>query len=97
MLAEESLLERDIERRNASEGQDREVRRQGKRTRFTQGQLFDRLYNGKHAEELAEQWEAEETRKGASRTEAHAVRHAELSNLAQRRVEAIPTEGESIA
>lgn len=97
VLAQKTVLERDMKRRNASEAQDREVRSQGKHTWFLQGQLFDQLYHDKHAEELAEQWEVEETRKHERRTKPCAVPHAEWLNLTQRRAEAMPTEDKSVA
>ena len=96
-LAHMVVLERDIEWRKASDEQDREARSQGKRTRYPQGQLFDQLYHDEHAEELAERRGAEEGRKRKRKAKARPVPHAESSNSAQRRGEAMPTEDESIA
>ena len=97
VLAQKVLLERDLERQNAAAELDRVGRSRGKRTRYPMGFVFDQQYEEDHAEELAERRREEEGRKRARRTTALAIPHAESSNSAQRRAEAVPTEDESIA
>ena len=97
LLAEKVVMQRDLERRDAAAELDRMARSHGKRQRFPQGQLFDQRYQEEHAEELAARRLEEEGRKRARRTAARAVPHAESSNSAQRRAEAMPTEDKSMA
>ena len=97
MLAERSLLEKDIERRDAATELDQVARSHGKRTRYPLGQLFDQKYQEDHAEELAERQGVEEGRKRLRRTVTRAIPYAESSNSAQRRAEAMPTEDQSLA
>ena len=57
------LLEKDLERRRATEELDKVARASTKRTRFSQGASFDQKYQEEHAGELAERREAEKQRK----------------------------------
>ena len=82
------VLERDLEFQDAAVQQDQEAGNHGKRTRYPLGRVFDQQYPETHAEELAAQKEEEEARERMRMTKSHAVPHAELSNSAQRKIEA---------
>ena len=94
-LAQLVVLERDIEYCHAAALQDQKARSHGKRTRCPVGHLFDQEYRVEHAEELAAQKKEEQERKRARKAKARAVPHAESSNSAERRTEAVSIDPEN--
>lgn len=62
-LARTVLLERDLERREATEQLDKAARGSGKKRRFSQEHLFDQDYRDQHAESLAKRKREEEQRR----------------------------------